>query len=489
MLVEARGLTKRFGGAQALAGVDLSLAEGEVHCLVGENGAGKSTLGKIVAGVVRPDGGTLAVDGRRADYRSPRDALADGITMVEQELALAGAMTVADNVVLGLRGLRHRRRFVRQLIDSYDLELEPEMVVERLSVADQQKVEILRALARRARVIVMDEPTARLAQPEAQNLLRIIRRLAAAGTTVVYVSHFLEEILSVGDRITVLRNGSVVARSAASDQTADGLVTAMLGRQASLSFPPKRMAPSATAPVLAVRDLVGSGVHDVSFAVRPGEILGLAGLVGSGRTEVARLIFGADARSAGAIELDGRVLPPGSIAAAIDRGVAYVPESRKDLGLFLQRSNQENITLAHLRRVCRLGMVQRRCERREAEDGLRRLGVTPAEPQLRTGALSGGNQQKVMFAKWLWQPPKLLIADEPTRGVDVGAKFAIYDLLVRLAAQGTAIVVISSELEEVVGLAHRVVVMARGRPVATLEGEDVTEDNILHAAFATGAAA
>jgi simple sugar transport system ATP-binding protein/ribose transport system ATP-binding protein len=489
MLVEARGLTKRFGGAQALTGVDLSLAEGEVHCLVGENGAGKSTLGKIVAGVVRPDGGTLAVDGRRADYRSPRDALADGITMVEQELALAGAMTVADNVVLGLRGLRHRRRFVRQLIDSYDLDLDPEILVERLSVADQQKVEILRALARRARIIVMDEPTARLAQPEAMNLLRIIRRLAAAGTTVVYVSHFLEEVLSVGDRITVLRNGSVVARSAASNQTADGLVTAMLGRQASLSFPPKQTSPGATAPMLAVRGVSGSGVRDVSFAVRPGEILGLAGLVGSGRTEVARLIFGADARTGGAVELEGRALPPGSVAAAIDRGVAYVPESRKDLGLFLQRSNQENMTLAHLRRVCRLGVVQRRRERREAEAGLRRLGVTPAEPRLRTGALSGGNQQKVMFAKWLWQPPKLLIADEPTRGVDVGAKFAIYNLLVRLAAEGTAIVVISSEMEEVVGLAHRVVVMARGRPVATLEGDDVTEDNILHAAFAAGAAA
>jgi ABC-type sugar transport system ATPase subunit len=392
-------------------------------------------------------------------------------------------------VVLGLCKLRQPRRHVRELIDTYDLDLEPDALVERLSVADQQKVEILRALARRSRLIVMDEPTARLSAPEAQNLLRVIRRLAAGGTTVVYVSHFLEEVLAVGDRITVLRNGAVVARTTAAEQTTERLVTAMLGRQAALSFPPKRPPSIGAATVLTVSDLAGTGARDVSFAVRRGEILGLAGLVGSGRTEVARMVFGADARRHGVVELEGRPLPAGSVAEAIERGLAYVPESRKDVGLFLHRSNEENVTLAHLRRVCRMGLVQRRRERREAEHALRRLGVQPPDPQLRTGALSGGNQQKVMFAKWLWQPPKVLIADEPTRGVDVGAKFAIYELLVALAAQGTAIVVISSELEEVVGLAHRVVVMARGRPVATLDAEDVSEDQILHAAFAAGAAA
>jgi simple sugar transport system ATP-binding protein/ribose transport system ATP-binding protein len=399
-------------------------------------------------------------------------------------------MTVADNVILGLAQLRNARPFVRELIDTYALDLDPDELVERLPVADQQKVEILRALARRARLIVMDEPTARLAQHEARNLLGTIRRLAEGGTSVVYVSHFLEEVLAVGDRITVLRNGAVVARGPASEQSADGLVAAMLGRAAALSFPPKQPPSADAEPVLTVRDLAGTGaVRDVSFTVRRGEILGLAGLVGSGRTEVARLVFGADPRASGVVELEGRALRGNSVAHAIRRGVAYVPESRKDVGLFLNRSNEENTTLPYLRRVCRAGVVDRRRERRQAKAALQRLGVNPADPRARTGTLSGGNQQKVMFAKWLWQPPKLLIADEPTRGVDVGAKFAIYELLVRLAADGTAIVVISSELEEIVGLAHRVVVMARGRPSATLERDEVTEDRILHAAFAAGAAA
>jgi ABC-type sugar transport system ATPase subunit len=264
----------------------------------------------------------------------------------------------------------------------------------------------------------------------------------------------------------------------------------MLGRAAALTFPPKQPPPAEAEPVLTVRDLADAGtVCDVSFTVRRGEILGLAGLVGSGRTEVARLVFGVDSRRRGVVELEGRPLRGQAVAHAIDRGVAYVPESRKDVGLFLRRSNQENVTLAHLRRVCRAGMIDRRRERREAREALERLGVNPADPRARTGTLSGGNQQKVMFAKWLWQPPKLLIADEPTRGVDVGAKFAIYELLVRLAAHGTAIVVISSELEEIVGLAHRVVVMARGRATATLDGDEVSEDRILHAAFAAGVAA
>jgi ABC-type sugar transport system ATPase subunit len=490
--VEAQGLSKRYGGAQALVDVDLSLREGEVHCLVGENGAGKSTLGKVIAGVVAPDAGELRVDGRAVAYRSPRDALVDGITIVEQELALVPAMTVTDNVVLGLPRMRRARAFVTGLIEQYELGLDGDALVERLPVPDQQKVEILRSLARRARLIVMDEPTARLAGDEAANLLRIIRRLAAGGTTVVYVSHFLEEVLTVSDRITVLRNGAVVAAAVgARRETAESLVAAMLGRAATLSFPDKRPAPDGAPAVLEVRDLAGAGgVSDVTLTVRQGEIVGLAGLVGSGRTELARMVFGADARHAGEIDLDGRPLRLRSSADAIRRGIAYVPESRKDLGLFLRRSNEENVTLSHLGCVCRAGLIVRRRERREADAILRRLGVAPPDPRAQAGTLSGGNQQKVLFAKWLWRTPRLLIAQEPTRGVDVGAKFAIYDMLVELAADGMAILLISSELDEVVGLAHRVVVMARGRATATLEGDEVCEDRILHAAFdAAGAAA
>jgi ABC-type sugar transport system ATPase subunit len=500
-IVEARGIAKRFGGAQALDGVDLALARGEVHCLVGENGAGKSTLGRILSGVVRPDAGRLIVDGRDAEYDAPRAALRDGITIVEQELALAPAMTVAENVLLGLRrrdlvGETGRRailrggagrRFVAELSRRYDLDLDVDRRVESLPIAEQQKVEILRALGRRARLIVMDEPTARLDADAARNLLRIIRSLAAAGTTVVYVSHFLEEVLEVADTVSVLRNGRLVQTGPAAASSPQDLIHAMLGRQVDLAFPPKRPAAADAAPTLSVRGLSGGApvaVRDISFDVRAGEVLGLAGLVGSGRTELARLIFGAERPTGGSIRVDGgagRFVS--SPARAIEAGIAYLPESRKDLGLFMQMSVTRNVTLPALARVSRGRLLSRRAERRETLNVLARLRVQPADPRRAVGTLSGGNQQKVLFGKWLWHGPRVLIADEPTRGVDVGAKFAIYELLGELAERGMAIVLISSELEELVGLAHRVVVMSRGAQVTTLEGDDVREDAILRAAF------
>jgi simple sugar transport system ATP-binding protein/ribose transport system ATP-binding protein len=334
----------------------------------------------------------------------------------------------------------------------------------------------------------MDEPTARLDGDEAKALLRTIRELVAHGTSVIYVSHFLEEVLSIADRITVLRNGRVVKEAEARSETPATLVTAMLGRAASLAFPPKQ-SPQRDAPiVLRARQLsAGALVHEVDIDVRAGEIVGLAGLVGSGRTEVARLIFGADRRRGGSIEIAGEQLNGHSTIQAIRRGVAYLPESRKDLGLFLGLSGQENVTLPHLRRVSTGGVLRPTREREVTSAIMQQLGVTPANPRARVANLSGGNQQKVMFAKWLWRPPRLLIADEPTRGIDVGAKFAIYELLVKLAAAGTAIVLISSELEEIVELAHRVLVMARGRCVASLTGEEISEDRILHAAFESDA--
>jgi rhamnose transport system ATP-binding protein len=497
--VEARGLVKRYGGAQALKGVDLSLLRGEVHGLVGENGAGKSTLGKCLAAVVHPDGGEIRVDGASVDYRVPRDALADGITIVEQELALVPAMSVTDNVLLGRRGgeqegrrgRRAGRAEVQALNEEFSLELDPDATVENLPVAEQQKVEILRALSRRARLIVMDEPTARLAGEEAENLLGIIRRLAERGTTVVYVSHFLGEVLRVCDRVTVMRNGEVVkAGCAAAEETPASLVTAMLGRAAALSFPAKRPPEAAAPTVLSVRGLRDEGfVSGVDLEVRAGEIVGLGGLVGSGRSEAARLIFGAERPSAGEIEVFGEPARIRSVREAVRRGVAYIPESRKDLGLFLELSGQENTTLAHLAQVARMGVLSHGRERRETATMLERLQVNPADPDLRVGALSGGNQQKVLFGKWLWQTPHLLIADEPTRGVDVGAKFGIYELLVELAAQGMGILLISSEIDELVGLSHRVVVMSRGRTVADLGPEEVREDRILHAAFDSDAEA
>ncbi|MGH2939793.1 MAG: sugar ABC transporter ATP-binding protein [Solirubrobacterales bacterium] len=483
---------KRFGGAQALMGIEITVEAGEVHGLVGENGAGKSTLGKCIAGVVHPDEGELLVDGAPVDYRVPRDALNDGITIVEQELALVPAMSVADNVLLGGRALagaegpgrRAARAQVRRLNEEFSLGLDVDATVEGLPVADQQKVEILRGLALGARLIVMDEPTARLARDEADNLLRIIRLIADQGTSVVFVSHFLQDVLRVSDRVTVMRNGEVVHTVRADQETPDSLVSAMLGRAASLEFPQKRPVPAGVEPILVVRNLADRRlVNNVSFTVRPGEIVGLGGLVGSGRSEVARLIFGAAKPLAGSIEFDGKPTRFPSVRAAVRRGIAYLPEDRKDLGLLLNLTNRENTTLAHLGEVSRVGLISRSKERRASAEVLARLGVTPPDPALRVGTLSGGNQQKVLFGKWLWQTPRLLIADEPTRGVDVGAKFAIYDLLVGLASEGMAILLISSEIEELVGLSHRVVVMARGCTVAELREEDVQEDKILHAAF------
>jgi len=501
-IVELRDVHKGFGGAQALSGVDLHVMAGEVHCLVGENGAGKSTLGKIVAGVITPDHGEMLVAGRRAHYRAPRDALRDGIAIVEQELALVPAMTVGENALLGLRAPRRAargaagvgraprgRNEVRRLIAEFGLDLDPDQVVDSLNVSAQQKVEILRALLRGTKLIVLDEPTARLAREEIDNLLGVVRRLAASGTAIVYVSHFLDEVLAVADHITVLRNGRLAKSVPAAGQTAAGLIESMLGVRTALEFPPKRR-PEASAPVvLALEGVSSSRVRELSLDVREGEIVGLAGLVGSGRTESARLAFGADRYEHGRVLVDGSALRPVSIHDAIRRGVALVPEDRKGLGLFLGLSNQDNVTLPHLSQVCSAGLLSRRKQRAAAADMLKRLRVTPPNTRTRTGALSGGNQQKVMFAKWLWQRPRLLIVDEPTRGVDVGAKFAIYDLLVRLAAEGMAILIISSELEEIVGLCHRVIVMARGAGVAQLSGDDVTESRILNSAFASAAPA
>jgi simple sugar transport system ATP-binding protein/ribose transport system ATP-binding protein len=493
-IVEARGLGKRFGGTQAIAEVDLTLKRGEVHGLVGENGAGKSTLGRCVAGVLRPDQGSMLLDRESVEFRNPGEALDHGVAMVEQELSLVPAMSVTDNVLLGARRDRWRRRrgrtrTVAALCERFRLEVPVDARVEQLSAGDQQKVEILRALARGARLLVMDEPTARLDQDESRNLLRVIRQLADDGTTVVFVSHFLEDVLAVCDRVTVMRDGRVVKTCAADGETQASIVEAMIGRPAEFAFPHRKPPPGEPAPLLEVENLADGGrVVDVSLRVGVGEIVGLGGLVGSGRTEVAQMIFGAAPRAAGSIRFDGEDFAPRSVRDAIDAGISYLPESRKDTGLLLDLSSAENITLCGLDGVSRLGFIQRRGEIQGATEIMTRLSVSPLDPRMRVGALSGGNQQKVLFGKWLRAGPRLLIADEPTRGVDIGAKFAIYQLLGELADQGLAVLLISSEAEELLGLADRVVVLSRGRTVAELEGERLSEEHLLHAAFGGPAA-
>jgi ribose transport system ATP-binding protein len=490
---ELREVSKRFGGVQALSDIALRIERGKIHALVGENGAGKSTLGKILAGVYRPDSGEVIVNGSRADYRSARDALGDGITIIAQEPTLVPHRSVLENVFLGVEsnvaGVVERRQLARRyrsLVDSTAIELPPQRLARTLRVADQQKVEILRAIARDARLIVMDEPTSALTRDEAERLFELVRRLRDNGTTIVYVSHFLAEVLELAETVTVLRDGRVVRTSPAVRETPELLVTAMLGRTVGLAFPDKTP-PSADAPVvLSVRNLSRPPVvNDVSFEIRAGEIVGLAGLIGSGRTEVARAIFAADKSVSSSVEVGGTRLQARSPREAIRHGVVMVPEDRKGQGLLMLRSIVENITLPHLEDVSKGGLMEPQAETRRAGDLIKRLDVRTKSGRSRVDTLSGGNQQKVLFAKWMFRRPNVFIADEPTRGVDVGAKRAIYELIRSLAAEGIGVLMISSEHEEVLGLAHRVLVMRSGRIVAEFTEETMSEDAVLHAAFAT----
>ena len=492
--VELRGVTKRFGGTVALDGVDIAIRAGAVHAIVGENGAGKSTVGKIIAGVLTPDAGRLAVRGTEVSFKSPRAALGCGITMVAQELSLVPSRSVVENVFLGIES--HRGPFVLGASDRFahllaesGIAIGPDDTVGRLSVADQQKVEILRSLARSAELIVMDEPTARLTSDEALALRRTVRTLAERGVTVVYVSHFLDEVLSVADDVTILRDGAVVRTGAAAGETRGSLIEGIVGRDLDAAFPVRRSPPASAPTVLEVRGLSRAGAfNDVSFEVRAGEIVTLAGLVGSGRTEVLRAVFGADRATGGSMLLDGEPYAPRSPRQAIGSGVAMVPESRKTHGLFARRSVCENVTLAHLGGFVAGGAVRTSRERAAATRVTNAVGLTGATIASRMEELSGGNQQKSLFARWLVERPRLFLTDEPTRGVDVGAKRGIYDLLVDLAAEGMAVVVVSSELEEVLGIAHRVLVMRAGRLAGELDGAAATGADVMELAFGLSAA-
>ena len=497
--VELWDISKSFGGTRALEGVSLTVGRGSIHALVGENGAGKSTLGKIISGVHSADHGQILLDGAQVRFHSPRDAISRGVILIAQELAIVPSLSVAQNVFLGVEprqaGFQNRRELRRrytELAASVGFELDGDANAGSLRTADQQKVEILRALCRNAQLIVMDEPTAALSRPDAKALHKVIRQLARGGTTVVLVSHFLGEVLELADDVTILRDGRLVQTVPAAGQTEASLMAAMLGRPLDATFPPKQLAAADAPVVLSVRDLVAPGVRDVSFDVRAGEILGLAGLVGAGRSEVARAIYRANrvqsgtvavSRGTGSAVAAGPVALTGSPRNAMRAGVAMIPESRKEQGLLLGRSVLENVSLSNLAAVSRAGLVRPGPERRSVRDVLTRVDVRGASQSMRAAALSGGNQQKLLFGRSLLRDPRVLIADEPTRGVDVGAKRAIYELLTTLTANGLGVLLISSDVEEMLGLAHRVLVMRGGQVAAELTGDDVTEAKILSAAF------
>lgn len=488
LLIELRGVGKTFAGTPVLTDIDLVIRPGAVHALVGENGAGKSTVSKIISGVYAADSGTLVVNGEELSFGSPREALDRGIATIAQELALVPALTVAENVFLGREprsaGFVGRRALRRQFVElaaGTGFELNPDAKVGSLRTADQQKVEILRALARGASFIIMDEPTAALSGHDTELLHGIVRRLAASGNTVLLISHYLAEVLELADTVTILRDGRLIRTGATAEETEASLIEGMLGRTLGSVFPEKPPAPSASREVLVVTDLVAAGVNGVSLSVRAGEIVGIAGLVGAGRSEIAHAIFGAVHRS-GSVTIDG-VECGSTVPAALRSGIFLIPESRKEQGLVFGRPIRQNVTLSNLHQVSAGTWVLTAKERGAAKNMLERVSVG-GDDRRDVAALSGGNQQKVLFARALQRGPKVLIADEPTRGVDVGSRRAIYDLIVEEAAQGIGVLVISSDVEEVLGLAHRILVIRAGRIVAELSGRNMTEQNVITAAFA-----
>jgi len=480
---------KHFGAVHALVDGDIELFGGEVHGLVGENGAGKSTLVKILAGVHRPDSGRLLLDGEEAIFDNAKQSQAAGIAIIFQEPTLFPDLTVAENIFVGVQPLkrfrridgRRMRREVSLLFEQLGVRLDPDRLARGLSIADQQLVEIAKALTTNARVIVMDEPTAALATNEVQRLFRIVHTLRARGNAVLFVSHRLEEIFEMCQRVTVMRDGRRVWTRPIDELTVPSVIRAMVGRDMDALFPKLPAEPGGV--VLKLDRLTREGdFTDVSFVVRSGEIVALAGLVGAGRTEVARAIFGIDRWDAGSVEIDGRRLPPGSPSAAMSAGIGLVPEDRRQQGLVMDFSIERNIALASLDTVQRGGLIFRGAERSFARDWALRLQLKYARLSNPVWTLSGGNQQKTVLAKWLGRKPRLLIVDEPTRGIDVGTKAEVHRLLSELAAQGVAVLMISSELPEVLGMADRIVVLFEGRVTREFVRADADEDAIMRAA-------
>jgi len=479
---------KNFGPTLALQGVSLDLIPGEIHSLVGENGAGKSTLIKMMAGLYRPDAGHLAVDGEPVELRSPADAQSLGIACIYQEPLVFPDLTVSENIFMGqsdggrLVHWRDLHARAGEILDQLEVDVDPRTVASQLTVAGQQAVEIAKAMSRRVRVLIMDEPTAALSAHEVDRLFRQVRRLAASGVAILFVSHRLDEVFELSSRITVLRDGRHISTRAVGEVTEVSLIRDMVGRDLSDFF--RRVAHEPGDVALSVESLGRDGAfEDISFEVRSGEVLGFAGLVGSGRTEVAEALFGVQPADAGIIRREGEAVDIRTPRDAMARGIAYVSEDRRRLGLSLPQSVTANITLPGLRKfVSRWRLVDRTAERRAADVYRQRLRI--ASPSLLTpvGNLSGGNQQKVMLAKWLETKPSVMIFDEPTRGIDVGTKADVHELIGELARAGVAVILISSDLPEVLAMSDRVLVMREGRQMGIFAGTDLEQERIMTAA-------
>ena len=487
ILLSATNIEKSYAGVHALRSASLELRAGEVHALIGENGAGKSTLIKIVTGAVEADAGTLHLHGELLTQNSPRLAKQLGIAAIYQQPALFPELSVSENIAIGLEepsffsrvDWRARRQRAKELLARVGAKIDPDTEAGNLTMPEQQLVEIARALGAKAKVLIMDEPTASLSEEDTQNLFAVIRQLRGEGVGIIYISHRLEELPLIADRVTVLRDGQTIDTRIMSEVDRQQLIQLMVGRELSTVFPKKTV--MAGDVVLELRQ-VGcslSGIHDVDLSVRAGEIVGLAGLVGGGRTELARTIFGLTPADRGEIRLRGKAVHLANVAQAIESGIAYVPEDRRRHGVILDLAISANITLASLDRFSRAGAIDLSSEKEVAADYTRRLGIKTPSIFAPAATLSGGNQQKVALSRWLVTKPSVLILDEPTQGIDVGAKSEVHALMTELASKGVAILMISSELPEILAMSDRVAVMYGGTIVGTLDRAEASQEKIL----------
>ncbi|CAN5163749.1 sugar ABC transporter ATP-binding protein [soil metagenome] len=488
-LLELHNVSKSFGAVAALVSADLTLDSGSIHALIGENGAGKSTLVKIVGGLYRRDGGEILLDGASVDFHSTRESKAAGIAVIYQEPTLFPDLSVAENMFVGRQpytrfGTLDRalmRRETRELTTRLGVPIDPDREARGLSIADQQVVEIAKSISVGAKVIIMDEPTAALSGVEVDRLMGIARQLRDEGKGIIFISHRFDEVFALCDKITVMRDGSYIATNETTKVTEDEIIKQMVGRSVENLFP--KMDAKVRDVVLEVEHLTSVGVfNDVSFTVRSGEIVCFAGLVGAGRSEIARAVFGVDAYDSGSVKIGGAKVPAKNPAAAMRLGMGFVPEDRRKQGLAMTASVQTNITMAIRNRLARLGFITTSLEEPSARTWAARLQVKTHSLDTEAQMLSGGNQQKVVLGKWLATAPKLLIVDEPTRGIDVGTKAEVHRLLSELAVTGVAVLMISSELPEVLGMADRVLVVREGRITAEFSRAKATPENVMYAA-------
>lgn len=486
MQIEMRGIDKSFGGNAVLKSAGFLLDDGEIHALMGENGAGKSTLMKILTGVYTKDAGTVLVDGKEVCYNNPQEAEKAGIVFIHQELNVLFDLTVEENMFLGkeikkafgICDKKAMRKKVKEILDLLGVDIDPGQTMDKLSVGQQQMIEIAKALMVDAKVIIMDEPTAALTQSETEVLFDVVKSLRQKGVSIVYISHRMEEIFELCDRITVLRDGSYIGTEKISDVDMNDVVKMMIGREIGERYPARESKIGDV--IFEVKDLNCPGTFEnVSFQVHAGEVLGVSGLMGAGRTEIMQAIFGNMPHVTGNIYLEGKEIKNKNPEQAIANGIGFITEDRKVEGLMLEKSIMENISLANLGKISKNGVIQKKSEQDLVKRGIDELKIKCFGPQHECDNLSGGNQQKVVFAKWIYTDPKVLILDEPTRGVDIGAKKEIYNIINELAAKGVAIIMVSSELPEVLGMSDRIMVVSEGKVTGIIDKEDANQENVM----------